>query len=174
MNNQILAQLCAKNQAIIDDPWNLGKDFVMDVTAVSHKKQLSNYALELVSLYAEYKDDFFSLSFKDLSDEEQLALTRLFIESIDREIESEAIYGSDFSINNNFNCALLASLKDNNQDNKASLASIIQTNIMTYYADSLQQTLDEACEEFLNNMNEENGISYQYDRNHGDVIRTYK
>src|SRR3954470_24253913 len=71
---------------IKDDPFGLGSS-VKGLAFMSHEKALSDYALELVDSYAKFHEDHYELDLDMLSSPCQMELARLYIESIDREIE---------------------------------------------------------------------------------------
>lgn len=166
MSSKSLAYRIIENQ----DPWDLGASFVTGVAPMSHERQLSSYAEELVAQYAKYQYESFTLNLLSLSSDDKSKLLALYIESIDREIESEAIYGDDFSIESDYNCALMAMLKNNTDESRIALSEVIKKSLLTYYADSLQKVLDDACDAHLFNMNEDVGRFPRYDREHGDVV----
>lgn len=173
MNSRILTQSWAQKQdtsSMNDDPFGIGIRFVQGMTNMSHQKRLESYMEDLVSQYATYEDDAFILHLVDIPLDEQSELLRLYIESIDREIEAEAIYGNDFSINSDYNCALLSVLQANTLDNQKNLSNVIQKNILNYYSESLQGMLDGACESYLCDRHELNNTCIRYDRDHGDAV----
>jgi hypothetical protein len=103
-----------------------------------------------------------------LPDDEQNELVRLYIESIDREIEW-ACYGADESINSDYLCAMLAMLKDDCIKTREHFAEVTRKNLLTYYKDSLECLLSGACESFLHNSMNEQGYYYERDMAHGDI-----
>jgi hypothetical protein len=135
-----------KNSSWNDDPFDLGSKFT-GVAGLSNERNLKNYAEELVASYAEFHGDTYQLTIEDLSDDMKLELARLYIESIDREIEW-ACYGDDESLNSSFLCALLALLKNNNPKTRDIFAKTTLKNIIVYYKEQLQNILDDACMEF--------------------------
>lgn len=142
---------------------------VKGLTFMNHKANLLNYALELVAYYAKYQRDYYELALSDIPESSQNELARLYIESTNREV-GECVYGDDFSINNEFTCALLAMLQDDTQENRERFAEATRKNVLTYYKESLQKVLDEACESYFNNMMNEQGLYSYYDRDNGDVV----
>jgi len=157
MNQQRLAEENIKNQQLSsrnDDPFDLGVEFVKEMTFMSHEKRLSNYIEELVSTYANYDDLSYTLNLDDLPEDEQGELARLYIEFTGREL-SECVHGSDMLIDNAYTCALLAMLKDDSVSNRVKFADVVRFNIVSYYASSLQELLDEACDEYLIALEEE-------------------
>lgn len=153
---------------IRNDPFGLGST-VKGLANVNHKKNLSNYAEELVSQYAKYSRDQYELSLEMVPEEEQNEFIRLYIESIDREIEW-ACYGTDDSINSDFLCALLSMLKNDCKDTRENFASVTRKNVLVYYKNSLEEILNIACEDFLHNSMNEQGYGAQRDMEHGDII----
>jgi hypothetical protein len=83
-------------------------------------------------------------------------------------MEAEAIHGNNFDINNDYNCALLALLKDDNRETRKTLADVTRRNITIYYKDLLQQALDDACESCNNLFLEEANMRWDRDQDHGD------
>ena len=76
-----------KQQSWIDDPFEF-KGFVTGVTKISdHQRNLNDYLQELVYSYGKHIGDNYELDLNKLSTPCQLELARLYIESIDREIE---------------------------------------------------------------------------------------
>lgn len=170
MNFIKLAQDNVKNQhqkpSWIDDPFNLG--IVTGVSKVSdNQNNLNNYIQELVASYGEYTSDNCEIHLDMLTEEEQDELLRLYIESIDREIEY-ACYGDDDSINNDFLCAMLKMLQCNNDESRENFALITRKNLLSYYKNTLENLLDEGCNIYFNNEMNELGYSCKQDLEHGD------
>jgi hypothetical protein len=171
MNVISLAHARAKNQhqesSWSDDPFDL-KGFVTGVTKVSdHERNLRDYALDMVGSYAKFKDDQYELALDMLSSPYQLEFARLYIESIDREIEW-ACYREDQTLNSDFLCAMLAMLKDNTPETRAKFAQVTTENILISYKNTLQELLDTACEEYYTNEMENAGYRCEQDMDHGD------
>ena len=137
MNKSMLSHINMQNQAL----WN----GVVAGASLNNERALQNYAEELVSTYAHYMDEQYYLSLDELPEPEQNELVRLYMEFTDRET-SECIYGNDFSIENDFTCALLSMLSNDCQKTRDELSNVMRKNIITYYSDSLQKVLDDACE----------------------------
>lgn len=154
--------------AIKDDPFNLGCT-VKGLTNMNHKKNLADYAGELVAHYAKYESEHYELFLLDLPDDEQGELARLFIEATGRET-SECIYGNDFSIENAFTCALLSMLQDDSKENREKFAEVTRKNTINYYEKSLQLVLDEACNNYLHSMNNEAGSYAIQDQDSGEIF----
>ncbi|HHT9109564.1 MAG TPA: hypothetical protein ACFYDZ_00225 [Candidatus Brocadiaceae bacterium] len=170
MNVRSLSHNYEENQdslSWIDDPFNLKGAFT-GVKQVSHQRNLTDYAENLVSHYGKYQDDQYALYLEMLPDDEQNELARLYIESIDREIEY-ACYGRDESINSDFLCSMLAMLKDNNQEKQISFAETTRKNIISYYKKSLNAILQNACDIFHRLQMHHDGYAYE-DSEDGDVI----
>lgn len=163
MNALSLAYSNAQKQpSWIDDPFDI-KGFVTGVTPLSHKRSLEEYALELVSSYGEFINNQYELNLEKLSSPYQLELVRLYIESIDREIEW-ACYGDDQSINSDFLCAMLAMLQNSNPKTRAKFAQVTTNNLLTYYKEALQDVIDTACHDLhCAEMNESGFNQYQDD-----------
>ena len=152
-----------------DDPFDIGLEFTQGMSMLSPNRQLELYAEELVSRFAKYECEEYRLDTEDLPPNELSELTRLFIESIGREFETEAILGKDYSINNDYNCALLSMLKDDNKETREFLARITVINISTYYDKELQEILNDACVNYLHYTNQEAGFQCLQDNDHGDL-----
>ena len=158
-----------KQESWSDDPFDI-KGFVTGVTKISdHQRNLRDYALEMVASFGKFKDDHYELNLDMLSTPYQLEFARLYIESIDREIEW-AFYGDDQSINSDFLCALLAMLKDSNPRTRAKFAQVTTVNILKYYKDTFNDLLETACEDFYNNEMHEAGYRCEQDMEHGDFV----
>jgi hypothetical protein len=155
-------------QEWINDPFRLGSN-VKGLTGMSHKRNLENYAEQLVSHSGKYEDGQYELSFSELADHEQNELAYLYIEATDREV-NECIYGNDFSINNDFTCALLAMLQDDCEETRERLSNVTRKNIITYYEKSLQTVLDDACECYMHSSNNDRGYYAHQDLEHGDIV----
>lgn len=173
MNVISLAHARAQNQhqepSWSDDPFDL-RGFVTGVTKVSdHQRNLNEFALDMVSSYAKFKHDHYELTLDMLTSPYQLEFARLYIESIDREIEW-ACYGDDQSINSDFLCALLSMLKDSNQKTRAKFAQVTTVNILKYYKDTFNDILEKACEDFYNNAMHQAGYRCEQDMEHGDFV----
>lgn len=169
MNELSLAHQYAQNQqkpSWKDDPFDL-KGFVTGVKPLSHQRKLEEYAQELVASYGEFIGNQYELNLEKLSSPYQQELLQLYIESIDREIES-APYGKDQSINSDYLCAMLAMLKDSTPKTRAKFAQITTRNLLDYYNDALQGVLDEACHDL--HCNEMTNADYylEQDLEHGD------
>ena len=169
MNNISLAQAITKNQpSWNDDPFDLNGEFA-GVASLSNEKKLSNFTEELVSHYAKWNSDQYELSLDMLPEFEKNELVRLYIEYTNRDT-SECIYGNDFSIDNDYTCALLAMLKDDCQANRDKLTEVTRVNILNYYSESLQELLNVDCDARLNNEMEESGYHSHRDLDNGDMV----
>lgn len=168
MNALSLAYSNAQKQTSwIDDPFDI-KGFVTGVTKMSdHTRSLNDYALELVGSYAEFIGDQYELNLEKLSSPYQLELVRLYIESIDREIEW-ACYGEDQTINSDFLCAMLAMLHDSNPRTRAKFAQVTTVNLIAYYKEALQDILDTACHDLHCAEMDNAGYHQEQDMEHGD------
>ncbi len=140
---------------------------VKGLANVNHQRNLSNYAEELVSYYAKYDADQYNLNLSDLPDEEQNELVRLYMEFTNRET-GECVHGNDFSIDNEYTCALLNMLREDSKENRENFAEVTRKNIILYYTNSLQEILDTACNDYLCNTMNEQGLYAHRDMEHGD------
>ncbi len=165
MNALSLAYSNAQKQSSwIDDPF---EGFVTGVTRLSHQRNLTDYAEELVYSYGTHIGDNYELDIDKLSSPCQQELARRYIESIDREIEW-ACYGEDQTLNSDFLCAMMAMLKDNTHKTRANFARITTQNILIYYKTTLQGILDTACQDFFCKQMNESGYHADQDLEHGD------
>ena len=162
------AQKQHKEPSWIDDPFDI-KGIVTGVTPLSHQRSLEDYAQELVSSYGEFIGNQYELNLEKLSSPYQLEFVRLYIESIDREIEW-ACYGDDQSINSDFLCAMLAMLKDSNPKTRAKFAQVTTVNVLKYYHETLQDLIDTACQDYYCNEMHEAGYRAEQDMDHGDIV----
>lgn len=154
------------SEAIKRDPFGIENAF--KGLTMNHEQNLFQFAEELVAHYAKYECGQYELSLSALPDYEQDELIRRYIEATDREV-NECIYGDDFTINNEFTCALLSMLQENSQESRERFAKTTRNNLLTYYKKSLETLLDEACEAFSNNMMNEQGYYAYRDLEHGDI-----
>ena len=171
MNRNNLAHSNIQNQqpsSWKDDPFDLKGKFT-GVKRLNHKQQLSYYAQELVADYGKYNYDLCELNLMDLSTENQNELVRLYIETTGREL-TECVNGNDFSINNNFTSALLLMLHNDCQETREHFADVTRRNVLTYYKESLQDVLDEACHDYWCALNAEQGFYSQQDSDTGEIV----
>jgi hypothetical protein len=149
----------------------LNTHYVKGLTNLNHQKNLEFYARDLVAHYAKYDkySGMYNLFLCDISDSDQNELARLYIDYTDREL-NECVHGNDFSIDNEYTCALLAMLKDNTLENRERFAEITRNNIINYYKKSLQKVIDTACEDYLMSMYNENDMYSYIDQSSGDVM----
>lgn len=145
----------------IDNPFNM-KGPVTGVTHVNHQRNLTAYAEELVSHYAKFEDNQFEISLDMVPDSSVNELIRLYIESTDREV-NECVYGNDFSIENDFTCALLAMLKNDCSETRNAFSDVTRNNTITYYRESLQEVLNDACNHHYYMLSQENHQDYEND-----------
>ncbi len=172
MNNDSLAHRYPKKQqhsSRIDDVLHFGVNGRKGMMSMSHERRLASFAEELVALYAKYEHGDYILFLSDLTDAEQNELTRLYMEATDRQT-SECVYGNDFSIENEYTCALLAMLQDDNKKTRERFSQVTLKNTVLYYSLALQDVIDDACVSYQNNMNNEAGLRSQYDRDMGDIF----
>lgn len=170
MNLNSLSHSLIQNQdrsSWIDDPFDLNSA-VKGVAMISHNRNLSDYAELLVSIYAEYDIDNYYLLISELPESEQNELTRLYMESTDRDT-SECVYGEDFTINSDYTCALLAMLKNDCEETRERFAYVTRKNIIKYYTNSLQEVLDDACNSYLILTNNDNEMYAHQDTNSGET-----
>lgn len=171
MNQSSVAHAYVQNQPMSswnDDPFDLKGSFA-GVANMKNNRSVNDYAEELVSHYAKYECDQYELSLDMLPEDEQNELVRLYIESTGREL-TECVNGNDFSIDNEYTCALLNMLKDDCKETREHFAEVTKKNILTYYRGSLDELLDNACENYLHAINNDNGRYACRDMEHGDIV----
>ncbi len=170
MNKPSLSHTHEQNQpGSWSDEMFLTGDFSFKGTKpVSNATNLSGYLLGLVISHAKYDGDHYELNIGMLPEDDRNELARLYIESIDREIEY-ACYGDDESINSSFLCALLSMLKDDTQETRDNFAQVTRDNILVHYKDTLNELLDKACDEYLSDSMNEQGLYAHQDKDNGDV-----
>lgn len=168
MNSSSLTQAINENQSWIDDPFE-SLDFVTGVTHLNHTRNLTDYIMDLIASYGEFINNQYELNLEKLSSPYQFELVRLYIESIDREIEW-ACYGDDQSINSDFLCAMLAMLKDSNPETREHFAQVTSENLFKYYQKILQELIDEACHVFYCNEMENAGMQCYQDQDNGEFL----
>ena len=165
MHNAMQNQL---NSSWNDDPFDLKGTFA-GVANMDHKRNLYNYAEQLVGNYADFSVDHYDLSLDDLPEDEQNELVRLYLESTQREI-NECIFGDDFTINSEFTCSLLAMLQDNSEENQKIFAEITRKNTLIYFKESLNNLLIKSCDDYLNHEMDTQGYFHNQDLDHGDFF----
>ena len=153
---------------MIDDPFDFDSNTFQGLKLVSPTRNLSDYAQELVYNHGIYDGEFYNLSFKKLHEDEQAELVRLFMESTDRDT-SECVHGDDFSIENDYTCALLALLKNDCQETRDTFADVTRKNVIKYYSKTLQDVLNDASNDLLCSLNDEQGLLSYQDKDSGDV-----
>jgi hypothetical protein len=169
MNARSLAHTIIKNQqesSWSDDPFQL-KGAFKGVKTINHKEQLSQFAEELVYQFGTFNDNQYSLDLSDLSEFDQNELARLYMECTDRET-GECVHGDDFSIDNNFTCALLNMLQNDCIETREEFANVTRKNIITYYAESIQDVLNDACHNLVCALSNEAELYQNQDRETGE------
>jgi hypothetical protein len=172
MNKSSVAHSYVQNQQTsswIDDPFQLGTHAFKGLKPMNHQRNLNDYIQELVASHGIYCQDHYVLFLKMLTEEEQDELVRLYIESIDREIEW-ACYGTDESINSDFLCSMLAMLKLNTKESREEFAETTRRNLLAYYKETLEDLLHTGCELYFTNEMHEAGYRADYCRDNGDVV----
>jgi len=172
MNKRKLAYNAIKNQqqsSWIDDPFQLGTYVIKGFKPVDNAQALENYAQELISIYAKYTYDYCEISLSDIPEDEQFELARLYIDAHGREL-TECVNGDDFTIENDFTCALLAMLKDNCKELREHFAQVTCNNILIFYHKALQELLDNSCVNYLNLINNEQGRYAHQDLDSGEIV----
>ncbi len=156
-----------KQPSWIDDPFDL-KGTITGVNVMSHKQRLSAFAEELVYQYGKHDGEQYSLNLLNISSHDLNELTRLYMESTNRET-SECVHGTDFSNDNKYTCALLAMLQNDCKETREDFAAITRINTIIYYSISLQKLLNEACHDLVCNLQNESGFHSYQDKDSGDI-----
>lgn len=171
MNAQSVPYTYINNQeksSWTDDPFELKGTF-KGLTVVTNARNLSDYAEELAYQYGKYDGDAYQLLFLNIPEDEQGELVRLYMESTDRET-GECVHGTDFSIDNDYTCALLALMREDTQETRDTFADITRKNIIAYYKNPLQHVLDEACHDLLCNLQAEHGFHSYAEKDSGEIF----
>ena len=151
------------------DPFDLGTESMKVVKKTLNNQQLlCDYAEELVTNYAILVDGFYELPLDMLSEFDQNELVRLYIESVDRDIE-DAYYGSEKNIEGGFMCALLAMLQNDCMETREVFATVTRKNIIDYYFEILQDLLNDACNTYTHMVNDEQGRYANTDPDTGEI-----
>ncbi len=167
MNSQSIAQ---QQQSWKDDPFDLKGTFkdVKTMKPQDHNKDLKDFAEELVSNNATFRRGQYDLSLYNLSEYDQNELARLFIESTGREV-TECVNGDDFTVENDYTCALLDMLQNDCYETRHHFAEVTRKNIITYYANSLQEVINDACYSWLQFTTGERGLFENQDSETGEI-----
>jgi len=164
IKNSLAHNYVQKQTSWSDDPFGFEaedkKNGIWPQMEFNHKSNLDDYIQDLIATHAVYQADEYVLSLDMITSDEQDELLRLYIETIDREIDG-AYCNDDVSINSDFNCALLSMLKCNTRDKREDLANVIHKNLFTYYNDTLNNLLSTGCEIFFNNAVNESSYYYR-------------
>lgn len=170
MNKLSLAYTNVKNQhesSWMDDPFEL-KGVIAGVANMNHQRNLNDFAEQLVANYAKYIWDHYELCIDMLPEYEQNELVRLHLENTGREL-IECVNGKDFSIENDYTCALLSMLQNDCFQTRQAFAEVTRKNILIYYKESLDAIIDTACDNYMHSINNENGLYALQDREHGEL-----
>jgi hypothetical protein len=168
MNEKSLSHNNVQNQSWNDNPFDLKVAFA-GVAKMSPNRRLQLYAEGLVPQYATFDGQQFELFLSYLPEEDQNELVRLLLEATGRDF-TECVNGEDFSIDNDYSCAVLAMFKNDCADTRDALADIIRKNIIAYHRQYLDDLLLSACDTHLHQVNNENGLYAHVDREHGDLV----
>jgi hypothetical protein len=168
MNKAIVQQNNLQNQSLWnDDPFDLPWSS-QGVTSLSHTRNLHFYAQELVLQYGKFESECYNITFSELPEFAQKELARLYLEYTDRDW-TDCLNGTDYSIDNDFTCALLAMLKNDCKRTRESFAEITCKNIINHYERDLDKVLTDACHDCLEDSMNERGYSAVQSRESGDV-----
>lgn len=170
MNSRSLQHSITLNQpsSWTEDPFDIKGTGFKGVN-LNPKRSLSDYAEQLISAYGSYDYDHCEISLSDIPSDEQNELLRLYIDSTGREL-TECVNGDDFSIDNDYTCALMSMLKNDCCETRDTFARVTRKNILTYYTESLQELLDNECNNYRHNLANELDMCSETDLEHGDVV----
>lgn len=169
MDRQSLQHNTIQNQpSWNDDPWDLKGEFA-GVANIRSQRHAYSYAEELVADYAIFDGVHYNLLFSNIPEDEQGELAYLFMDSTDRDT-TECVHGSHIAIDNAYTCALLSMLQDDSEDNREAFARITRKNIIVYYSKILQELIDAACNNYLHNINNEQGYYASQDTDSDETI----
>lgn len=169
LNNSVEHSFNKKQQesSWIDDPFSV-RGTAMGFALMNNEQKLNCFAQELVAEYGKYDYDSCKINLSDIPPDEQNKLVSLYIDYTGREL-TECVNGHDFSIDNNYSCALLSMLNNNCKETRDDFAETTRKNIISYYSKSLQEVLDTASQNYLCDINTEAGYFYEQDRNTGEI-----
>ncbi len=169
MNKAIVQQNNLKNQSSWnDDPFDLPWSMSQGVTNLSHTRNLHFYAQDVVLQYGKFESECYNVTFSELPECTQNELVRLYLEYTDRDL-SDCVNGTDYSIDNDYTCALLAMLKNDCARTRQSFAETVRLNLTKHFDKDLQKVLDDACLDCAANMYNEHGYSIRQSRDTGDA-----
>lgn len=136
---------------------------------MNHYRNLVNFIDELISLQAKFDGDVYNLDINSLDEDDQGKLVALKLEESDRDT-SECVHGLDFTLDNDYSCALLNMLSQNTEESRENFSRLVSRNTFLYFRKSLQSLIDERCNDYLHEERNSNGYRAQIDRNHGDIV----
>lgn len=133
---------------------------------MTHQQRLNSYIDDLILDKAKRKSDGYYLSIDNLDDDELGQLAYLLLECDDRDT-TECFYEADqFSIDDNITCALLNLLKEDSDENREELASLIRHNTIKKYSKRIESLLDEHCNDmYVSEMNDAGYSAYHHNDN---------
>lgn len=100
---------------------------------------------DLILDKGKHDQDGYSLSFRDLDENEQGELVALQLEEDDRDTTDCFHEASKFAMNDKITCALLTLLKNDSPDNREDLANLIRENSINQYKAKLQDLINDRC-----------------------------
>ncbi len=113
--------------------------------SMNHYQRLISYINELVRDKAERTDDGWSLSFNDLTDDEQGELIVLQLEEDDRDTYDCFHQADQYAKDDEITCALIKLLRDNNPDTREDFAEAVRKQSIARYQNKLQELIDDSC-----------------------------
>lgn len=134
-----------------------------------HHHNLINYVDELINLKGRHADETIYLQLADLDDDEKKELAALAIEDADRDCISECVCGDDFSINSEYNCALIKMLNHDSKENRDDFARITANNTVKYFEKSLNELISERVVEVIHEDMNERGYYGHVSRKSGEL-----
>lgn len=168
MNKQSIEHNNLQKQSWNDDPFDLPWPS-QGVTTLTFERDLHFYAQELVAHYGQFDGECYNVTFDSLPEFAQNELSAKYFEYTDRET-SACVHGNDYALDNDFTCAILAMLKDDNKKTREAFAEVTRNNIIKHYEKDLQKVLDDACHDYLHSINNEQGLFAGTCRDSGDLV----
>ena len=135
---------------------------------MNHKLNLYRFVEQLIEDHAVRVHEVLCLPLYKLIDDDQCELARLYLESIDRDA-MDCIYGKDFTLDNDYTCAVLSLLSNDSVENRDKLAALTKRNVVQYLEKTLQKLLDETCDEVNTNTHLDLGLHIRTHKDNGET-----
>lgn len=122
-------------------------------------RNLKRYLHELIESYAEFTGDTYTLSLSSLHDDEQGRLAMIYM----------AANGLDsYEFLMGFESSLFSMLEDDNIDTREDFARLVKKKIIAYYTNTLQDLINDACNDYLHEEYNAKGL-YAKRTSNGDL-----